>query len=535
LPLAIELAAARIKLLPPKALLTRLANRLKILTGGAKDLPARQRTLRGAIEWSYDLLDEGEKTLLARLSVFSGGRTLDAVEAVCDAEGNLPLDSLEGVSSLLDKSLLRQEEGLEGEPRFVMLETIHEFAREKLEQSGEAEGTRRLHAEYFLALAKEAEPELVGQDQVAWLDRLEAEHDNFRAALSWSLEREDTELGLRELGLRLAGALWWFWYVRGHWREGRRWCEEGLQRADAAPQLVRARALLGAGGLMYKLGDLEMSVERLERSLALYRQSGDSQGAATCLGYLGSTANDLGDWERAEALLEESLALARNSGGSWVICYVLDELEYTVGMQGDLERAKALGEESLALARESGDINSAASANNNAAFLAMLGGDYQRAQTLFEESLELIRIHRNRASEAVALNNLGLLSLILGDHARTMSLSSESLRLCEEVLDPLGVTVSLDTLAAVSGERGEVRRAARLWGAAEALREAIGIPQPSEDKRMLEPFLEGARSRLDEAAFQAAWEEGRTMTEEQAIALALEEDNEEHSTEAEPA
>ena len=210
LPLAIELAAAWVKLLPPKAMLGRLGRRLKLLTGGARNLPERQRTLRGAIEWSHALLEEGEKTLFARLAVFSGGRTLEAIEAVCDAEGDLPIDAFEGVSSLLDKSLLRQEEGPEGEPRFVMLETIHEYASERLQESGEAEEIRERTRRYFLALAEEAAPELTGADQVSWMERLEAEHDNLRAALSWSLEAGDTESALR-----IGGALWRFWGVQG--------------------------------------------------------------------------------------------------------------------------------------------------------------------------------------------------------------------------------------------------------------------------------------------------------------------------------
>jgi predicted ATPase len=202
LPLAIELAAARTKLLPPQAMLARLGSRLKLLVGGARDLPERHRTLRATIEWSYELLDEGEKTLFARLSVFSGGLTLEALEAVCDAEGDLSVDVLEGFSSLLDKNLIGEEEGMEGEPRFVMLETIHEYARERLEENGEAEEVRRLHAEYFLALAEEAEPELWGPEDTAWIERLEAEHDNMRSALSWALGGADVELGLR-----LAGAV----------------------------------------------------------------------------------------------------------------------------------------------------------------------------------------------------------------------------------------------------------------------------------------------------------------------------------------
>src|SRR5215218_6173572 len=278
LPLAIELAAARITMLPPKAMLQRLSSRLKLLTGGARDLPVRQRTLRGAIEWSHTLLGDGEKTLFARMAVFSGGRTLEAVEAVCDALDDLPVDAFEGVSSLLDKNLLRQEEGPEGEPRFVMLETIHEYAREKLQESGEAEEIGRAHTEYFLALVEEAEPELVGAEQVAWMDRLEAEHDNLRAALSRSLKAGDSGSALR-----IGGALWRFWNVRGHFSEGRRWLTAGLSGEGAAPASLRARASLGLGYLELRQGDYPRAVEDLEVSHSLYQEIGDRRGKAYAL------------------------------------------------------------------------------------------------------------------------------------------------------------------------------------------------------------------------------------------------------------
>ena len=245
LPLAIELAAARIKLLPPRAMLERLGSRLKLVTGGARNLPERQRTLRGTIEWSYTLLEEGERMLFARLAVFSGGRMLEAIEAICDAKGDLPVDTLDGVSSLLDKSLLRQEEGPEGEPRFVMLETIHEYARERLEASGEAEEIKRLHAEYFLALAEGAEPELTGPDQLACLQRLEAEHDNMRAALTWSLEKEP------ETALRLAGMLARFWEIRSDISEGSMWLEAALRqsgRPDTVTEAATRAKALERGG-----------------------------------------------------------------------------------------------------------------------------------------------------------------------------------------------------------------------------------------------------------------------------------------------
>src|ERR671910_1697714 len=274
LPLAIELAAARIKMLPPKAMLQRLTSRLKLLTGGARDLPERQRTLRATIEWSFALLDEGEQVLFARLAVFSGGRTLEAIEAICDAEGDLPVEAFEGVSSLLDKSLLRQEEGPNGEPRFVMLETVHEFAREKLHGSGETEEIKRTHAEYFLTLVEEAYPELKGPDQLEWLERLEAEHDNMRAALTWALERKEVAVALR-----MGGALSWFWEVRGYHSEGRRWLEEVLAMDGRGSPEVRAMALAGIGALAEEQGDLDRAQEGCEEGLELLADEEAKEGS----------------------------------------------------------------------------------------------------------------------------------------------------------------------------------------------------------------------------------------------------------------
>jgi predicted ATPase len=268
LPLAIELAAARTRLLPPKAMLKRLGVRFKLLTGGARNLPGRQQTLQGAIDWSYDLLDEEDRRLFRRMSVFSGGRTLDAVEAICDAEGDQ--DVYAGVESLLEKSLVRQEEDPEEEPRFVMLEPIHEYAREKLQESGAAGEVKQAHAEYFLSLAEE--PELVGPDQVAWMDRLEAEHDNLRAALSWCMEARDAEPALR-----MASALSWFWFVRGHSSEGRGWCEEALATDVGHASPVRARALQASGIMAWRQSDYERAEQRLEASLALYRETGSDR------------------------------------------------------------------------------------------------------------------------------------------------------------------------------------------------------------------------------------------------------------------
>src|SRR5829696_5077666 len=299
LPLAIELAAARTKLLPPQALLSRLSNRLKLLKGGARNLPARQQTLRATIDWSYDLLTEEEKIFFGRLSVFSGGHTLEAAEEVCDPEGNL--DVLEVVGSLLEKSLLRREQGADGEPRFVMLETVHEYAREKLEESGEAEEVKRRHAEYFVALAEEAHPELKGQDQLEWLQRLEAEHDNTRAALTWALRQEKVELGLR-----LAGALQRFWWTRGYDSEGRRWLEGALAMDGRGSVESRAMALAGVGALASHQGDFDRAEEALVEGLELLvgEETERSEVKLHLLLTLGHVESETEDYDKATHLFE---------------------------------------------------------------------------------------------------------------------------------------------------------------------------------------------------------------------------------------
>src|SRR5829696_4918744 len=309
LPLAIELAAARVRLLPPQALLRRLGNRLKLLKGGPRDLPARQQTLRGTIDWSYDLLTEEEKTLFGRLSVFSGGRTLEAIEEICGREGEL--DALEVMESLLEKSLLRQEVGVEGEPRFVMLETVHEYAREKLQESGEEQEIKRAHAEYFLALAEEAESQVRGSEAATWLERLEAEHDNMREALSWALGQEKVELGLR-----LAGALWRFWWMRSHYSEGRRWLENALAVDRRGSPSARAMALAGIGEIASQQGDLDQAQEACEEGLKLLAREA-TEAKIYLLLPLGKVARMREDYTWATQVNEESVALSREKRDTW--------------------------------------------------------------------------------------------------------------------------------------------------------------------------------------------------------------------------
>jgi predicted ATPase/class 3 adenylate cyclase len=519
LPLPIELAAARIRMLPPKALLARLGNRLKLLTGGARDLPERQRTLRGAIEWSYDLLAEGEKTLFTRLSVFAGGRTLEAMEAVCDTEGDLPVDVFEGISSLLEKNLLRQEEGPEGEPRFVMLETIHEYAREKLEERSEAETFKRAHAEYFLALAEKAEPELKGPDQLRWHERLEAEHDNMRVALSWSLEG-----GAKELGLQLAAALSRFWFDRSYFDEAYRWLEEALAKNSEAPTAARAEVLNGLGYLAGIQGDLAREKALREEALALSQKIGDREGAAYSLHQLGQVAYFQDNFEGAKQAFEESLALYRGREDAWGSALALRGLAVVVLDQGEFEKGEALLAETLALSQELEDQLGIQNCLVHLGRAAILRRDFERAETLYEEGLALGRRMKDDYGTTSCLLSLGLVAIQRGDHERAAALLTESLAFSQELGDTPVIADCLIGFAEVSGTRGEVLRAARLWGAAEALYEVSGYAWKPLERSLHEPYREAARSQLDEATWNQMWEEGRAMTLEEAVSYALGDD-----------
>jgi predicted ATPase/class 3 adenylate cyclase len=534
LPLAIELAAARVRLLPPPALLARLENRLGTLTGGARTLPARQQTLRATIDWSYVLLSPEEQAFFARLSVFVGGRTLAAIEAVCldpDDAGDVlaGYDVLDGVSSLVETSLLRQEEGgLETEeaeePRFVLLETLHEYAREALAARGETERFGARHAAYCLALAEEAESHLRGPEQGAWLARLEREHDNLRAALGWAGEQGER----RETGLRLAAALWRFWSMRGHLSEGRRWLEGAIATvgggAGQAAGAAWAAALHGAGNLAWEQGDYGRARALVEESLALVREMGNRQGVAASLNDLGVVAYEQGEYGRAAALHEESLALFREVGDRWGIAISLSYLGHRASVQGEYGRARALLEESLVLARGLGDRRVIALSLNSLGEVARVQGEYERARALYEESLALFRELGDKRSVAIPLVNLGLVAQAQGEYERVRALYEESLALSREVGDKPGIAHGLEGLASTALEPGAAPAVgawgARLLGAADALRAAIGAPLPPTDQAPVERTVVSLRAALGDDAYEAAWAEGQALTLEEAVALA---------------
>jgi predicted ATPase/DNA-binding SARP family transcriptional activator/DNA-binding CsgD family transcriptional regulator len=521
LPLAIELAAARIKMLPPKALLGRLKDRLKLLSGGSREFSERQRTLRSTIEWSYELLDEGEQLLFARLAVFSGGRTLEAIEAICNAEGDLPADAFEGISSLLDKSLLRQEEGPNGEPRFVMLETVHEFAREKLGQSAEAEEIERAHAQYFLTLAEEAYPELRGPDQLEWLERLEAEHDNMRAALSWALERKEAEVALR-----LGGALWLFWSMRGYDSEGRRWLKEALAIEGRGSPEVRAMALAGAGALASDQGDLDREKEACEEGLQLLAQVAReaSEVKLVLFAGLGWAAWQREEHGQAQQLFEESLALSREMSDTWWIANSLSNLALVPHSLGDSERATELYEESMDLFREQGDKQGLAQCLINLAMLVCSQGDLGRAAQLTEEGVALFRELGARGDVALGLCNLGWMALLQNNLGRAADLYRESLTLSWDTGMNQIVQGALEGFACVAGAQGKAERAVRLWGAAQALHQAKGIPRDADFLAEADARISAVRSGMGEEAWEEAWRKGRAMTLDEAVSYALEEE-----------
>ena len=536
LPLAIELAAARVKALPPQAILQRLDGRLRLLTGGARDLPTRHQTLRNTLDWSYDLLTEAEKTLFRRLAVFMGGRTLEAVEVVCvDGEPDgkrqtadsgqelsappsayrlLPSDILDLLTSLVDKSLLWTRQ-LNGETRYLMLVTIHEYAVEKLEESGEAEAIRQRHAEYFLKLAEEAEPKLKGRDQLGWLDRLEAEHDNLRAALGWTHARGEVEPGLQ-----LAGALGRFWEIRGYLSEGSSWFETLLAGVTQhTPTPMAAKAFCYAGALAWHHGDMALARTHLEQAIALGRVLRDLSGLAIALHFLGECERRQGNLAAAQACQAESLAVAQQANDAWAKALALYGLGCVAVITGDYTPARARLEESLAIQRRLGDRWPVCLAVLSLGETARGQGDDAQATALYQQSLALAQELGIKEVAAVCLHNLGWMTLRQGERAPAAALFQASLTLSREIGIKYCLAWSLAGLAAVAGGTpGGVH----LFGAAESLLEAFGGEIEPTDRPDYDHAVAVARTALSEAAFAAAWGEGRALSVEQAIGLALE-------------
>jgi predicted ATPase/DNA-binding NarL/FixJ family response regulator len=479
MPLAIELAAARLRMLSVGQIATLLDDRFRLLTSGSRAALPRQRTLRATVDWSYDLLSEVERALFDRLCAFAGGWTLEAAEAICSGPGIVSDQILDLMTGLVEQSLVLVEVDDGGTTRYQMLETLRQYGQERLAERGEAGLIQRQHVAYYVALAEAAEPELTGPQQVAWLDRLEREHGNLRAALRGSFAAGDAETAAH-----LCGMLGWFWYDHSHLREGSRWLDGALSTCGTLSMLVRARALLWAGLLGLHQEDYARSQAQLEESLHLWQALGEEQSAAFALNVLGGVAREQGDYERASCLYRAGLVAAQKVGDTRGIALARDHLGDMAQLQGDDERAATLYEESLTLFREVGDLRRTSVALMNLGNVAIKRGDLERALTLYREGLELAQAVRDRHRIAEGIEGVANSALL----------------------------------------QGRATRAARLFGAAEAVREAISVPVPPSERAAYVRRMDAVCDRLGEAAYAAARVEGRAMTPEQAIGYALAEE-----------
>jgi predicted ATPase len=516
-PLAIELAAARVKFLTPSAIRTRLANRLQLLTGGARDLPERQQTLRGTIDWSYDLLSPEEQKLFNRLAVFTGGCTLEGVEAVCDTKGDLGIDLLDGLASLVDKSLIQQVQFAEGESRFAMLDMIREYALEKLAASGEESPTRRAHAAYFLVLAEEDAAATADAERTEWLRSMDMEHDNLRAALEWL-----TETSSAEWALRLGVSMFRYWEQREYLAEGRERLGKILKLDQAAARNnLRSRALFAAGVLAVGQGDYASSVPLLEESVAISTELGDKRGVAVSLNALAVQARDRGDSAASYSLFGRSLAIWRESNDPLAVARGLSNMANVVKLQGDFARARSLYEEALAIFQKLGDRTGAAWTHNYMGDAAHGQSDVAAAQTLYEQALAAFRELGDRWGVASSLGDLGNLARDQKNYPLAHSRYCESMKVFQELGHKRGIARVLEGLAYSAAVESQPERALRLAGAAAVLRQSIGAPLTSAEHERLEKSLEVARQSLAGTAASAAWMDGWVMPLDKAIAEAL--------------
>jgi predicted ATPase/transcriptional regulator with XRE-family HTH domain len=536
LPLAIELAAARSRLFSPQALLARLGeagvttrSALWLLTGGPTDLPPRQQTLRNTIEWSYNLLSEDERRAFALLGVFAGGFAVEAASAVVSREDRVVSDedlmpkthdsnfkTLDLLTSLLEKSLLRRDVSSGGEPRFGMLETIRTHALERLVESGEVDSARLRHATFFLHEAEAAQQQLHSDQQHMWVERLTADYDNMRAALEWSLAATPAEIGLR-----LAWSLDAYWFWRGHFSEGRMWLDRALERRAGSSELAQARVLLAAGHLAQKdpLEHIRM-VAWLEEALAIFRTLGDRVGCAEALLYLGQEASWRCDFARGEALVEEGLRLCQDLS-SLLSGRALLFLGVARHAQGDQAAAERLFEESLALFRGLGNPWLAGHALVSLGRVALSRGDDRRAEALVEQGMALQGEVGTPWGAAEALIELGRIAQRRGDDRRALDLYRESLAMLWDIGGKSKYAACLEVIASLAVAQRRPEHTARLFAAAAVLRESFGIPLAPVEREEHERALASVRAQLGEPAFAAAWFAGRALTLDVAIAEAL--------------
>ncbi|MEO8286037.1 MAG: tetratricopeptide repeat protein [Chloroflexota bacterium] len=565
LPLAIELAAARCRVLSPQAILTRLQSALSLLTKGSQDLPARQQTLRGAIDWSYELMNAEEKAQFSRMSVFVGGVTLEAIEEICSLPGEDSSETLGLVTALVEKSMLRVATDSEGENRFWMLWTLREYARERLVAGGEEESIKRRHARYYLNLAETAESHLKGPQRDIWLRRLTADANNLRAALNWCLDEQSDD---KEIGIRLAGALHWFWYFNGSISEGRDCLERAIEIAEQQPATGRewlaakAKVLNAAGRLALIQDDYTHILPRLQEAVTIWRELDDKRNLAYSLTNLGiaiaarkrDTASggyqlveegvnlfrEIGDkWGlayaldfRADAILvtggeeedalrskEESLMYYRELGDSWGMASLTSELGYLAVRRGDYDKARATLEEAVEMSHQVGDKVYMAHSTRSLGDVEWQAGNYERATALYKESLSISRQLGDKLGEANALRNLGHLAMDRNELREAEEQYRQGLKLVRGLGNEQTVALFVDALAGVEAVRGDAPRAVKLLGLAGAMREAHHGIVPPPDDRQYRRTLDVLHERLDNEEFTQALNEGKHLNISQALDL----------------
>ena len=516
LPLAIELAAARTKVLSPLAMLTRLQSRLQLLTGGARDLPERQQTLRNAIDWSHELLNEAEQRLFRRLAVFTGGCTLEAAEAVCNTSRDLGLDPFDGLASLVDKNLLQRAEALDAEQRFAMSETIREYALERLAASREESLVRRAHAAYCLVLAQEGNPELSASERAVWLARCDVEIDNFRSALDWLFDNQELDWGLR-----LCTALFRFWEMREHLIEGRARLEQAVQLAGSQFVKERAKLCIFLGAFATAQGDFLAGENFLKQSLSLYQEIGERWGIAASLNALAVSARDRGDYDSAQINFERSLDCWRGLGDELSVARCLHNLANVVKVRGDYSRAQEALHEATSIFERAADRSGASWSINQQGDIAREQGDLAAAQAFYQRAISIFREVGDRWGCARSLTDLGHISCVQGDYISARTAFQEALQLFAELEHRRGVARVLEAFAGLAVNESDAARALTLAAAADRLRGLISAPVPQSERSRLDQFLLLAREALSESQQKVAWSEGWAMGMAEAIQYCL--------------
>jgi predicted ATPase len=518
LPLAIELAAARIKILPPAALLDRLEQSLGLLTGGPRDSPGRHQTLRNAITWSHDLLTEEEQALFRQLAVFRGGASLEAAEAVCSLPG--PVLLLDALYSLVDKNMLRQGEGTTGEPRFTMLRTIQEFAWERLRDSGDELKVRRRHMKYLLACAKKVYRHLsAGEEMSYWHHWAGDEQDNIRSTLTWSLGSDYAQPVDAEHGAFLIGRMFYFFYSRGFLDEGRRWFRLAIVHLPD-PSPARARVLVGAGTMAWQQGDYAEAQPDLEEAVTIFRELGEKSELAQATHWLGHNTFDQKRYWNARQQFSESLALYRELGDEEYAVILSKDVGLVAYHEGDYLAARLRFEEVLAFYRHRDITTSVADALVHLGDLARLDGDLDLASGQYQEARSLYQEREARLGLAGSLHKLGQVAILQGDYEQARSLLKNSLAMQQEAGNKQGIAECLASFAALAGASGDFSRAVQLYGATAAYLEKLGAPLAPADRVDLEKTQAAARNQLDYARFDRLWAEGQALTLQEALDLA---------------